>query len=625
MDKLLGTSPFEQKNLTIEPELGKIAGMRHFNKDGLLRAARDHIAMVREKIVGLLPNYKAQIKHTETTFYRLSPEQQLAANVILGTLHQKTHDLGLLYPSPYFIKCIVRFDTEAADRIFYFSKLPFAEENIYSWTTPAAVLRFTDPGKFEYTGGDQTPVKGTLKHKEQYLITDGRLVFMAAEAVEHPRELIYQEHFSKRKTEFTLPEIVEQMEAAQDKAIRTPPTHSLLISGPAGSGKTTLALHRIAYLLQAPDTAERFTADKTIVFVNDHTTRQYFAQLLPELGITNVAITTFSDFCLSHLNLYEFGYTAHSHIDTSLRNLYEYQKQQALTAIPPMYRGSIFELLTNLYAPYLTGDTIKLWKAQQTTKQLDRFDLTLLLASHLHTHKGLFTSETEYIQQKGGKVARKTKKAPLQYSLLLLDEVQNYLPKQIELLKTLLTPSGSMIYVGDLAQQTKLFTVRQWDQVGEQFTDDNTVALQKVYRSTKQILEYIAAQGYPVQTPENAREGEGVTIYQYNDIASRDEYLDRIIREHPDVTTGILAPNIDTLQQFAQKYKDNPKVKILSISEAQGVEFDVVALCDIQELLNTDLTNYPEPLKPQVAQVNRDLAYVGLTRTMNELYLLSQG
>ncbi|HNW09616.1 MAG TPA: hypothetical protein PKM52_03475, partial [bacterium] len=104
--------------------------------------------------------------------------------------------------------------------------------------------------------------------------------------------MIYQEYFSTRKTSFILPEIVAQMEKAQDQVVRAEYGGKLAITGPAGSGKTTLALHRAAYLLQSPETVDKLDANQIIVFVQDDSTRDYFSHLLPELGINDVEITT---------------------------------------------------------------------------------------------------------------------------------------------------------------------------------------------------------------------------------------------------------------------------------------------------------------------------------------------
>ncbi len=595
--------------------------MRYFNKDGLLAAATEHIARIRDLIHRTIPEYLQQITQTKARLTKLSPEDRMTAEAVIDSLTKKTQYLDGLYPSPYFIKCIARFDTDTTDRIFYFSKFPFPEEHIYSWTAPAATLRFQSPGTFTYPGGDGKPVSGTLHHKEQYLISDGHIVFMAAESTEHPRELIYQEHFSKRKVEFSLPEIVEQMEAAQDKAIRTPPTSSLLISGPAGSGKTTLALHRIAYLLQSPDTADRYAADKTLVLVNDHTTRAYFASLLPQLGITGVQITTFSDFCLLSLKLHDHSYAEQHTEDRNAHYQFEHQKMRALHQPLPTRSTEPYTYLLQAYAAYLTADTIPLWKQQVERRTLDRIDLTLLWKAAAAAG-GLHTSSTEYIPRAGGKITRKQKLVPLAYSLILLDEVQNFLPEQIALLQQLRSPAGSLIYVGDLAQQTKLGTVRSWDQAGETFTDANTVRLEKVYRSTQQILSYIQSLGYTVAIPDQAREGAAVTTHTYATNEEKYAQIQRILGAHPDVLCGVLITHTTDREPLTRRYAHHPNVKILSIPEAQGVEFDAVVLCDTNTLANVDLAISPD-LAASITQVNRDLLYVGLTRAMNTLYILN--
>lgn len=593
------------------------------NKDALLEAARGRLAEVRETLQKKLAKAKENIVVYKEKVKKLSPPDLYTAQSLLKKNEQLVEIAGALYPSPYFIKCTVQFDNHDSSRIFYFSKFALADEHIYSWTSPAAVLRFQEPGVFAYASPDGTQ-KGMLHEKKQYLITDGHIVFMAAESTQYARQLIYQEYFSKRKTEFALPEIVEQMEAAQDKAIRTPPTTSLLIAGPAGSGKTTLALHRVAYLLQSPDTAQRFTAERTIVLVNDHGTQKYFAALLPELGITNVAITTFADFVSENLGLQAYSYQALFGLTEYEQNIYAHEKNTALQSENILtYTADPWVLLDAAYKDCLTGESAYLFRDQKTRKVLDRFDVTILFKSYMHTFSELTMYETEYTQLKGGKVKRTKKALPKQYSLIILDEVQNYLPQQIELITRCLSPNGSCVYVGDLAQQTKLFTIRGWDQVGQNFTEENTVRLEKVYRSTKQILEYIQSQGFSVTIPTQGREGNQVETLNYSTNSERDEYMAHIIAIHPDVTVGILSRNPRIVSAFAEKYKAEPKVKVLSISEAQGVEFDVVILCDAQHLTNVDLSEYPESLAKQIEQVNRDLLYVALTRAMNELYIVN--
>lgn len=599
--------------------------MQHFNKDWLLSAAKEHLDKTRKRITALIPETRQSIAQKTAGLPSLDADTRYAQEAVIERLKQKIEDLGLLYPSPYFIKCIVRFDTDNTDRIFYFSKLPLTEEDIYSWTAPAAVLRFQEPGQFSYAIPGGTSQTGQLLHKEQYLITDGTILFMAAEDTEHGRELIYQEHFSKRKTDFLLPEIIEQLEAAQDKAIRTPANQNLLINGPAGSGKTTLALHRIAYLLQAPEVAEKFKAEDTVVFVNDHNTKNYFSGLLPQLGIHHVAITTFADFTRTQLRLLEIPYRERADLDEETLPLYEHAKLQALQSKDwtTYIEGSPFLTLQNIYARYLPNKELQAFLRQAQSGYLDRLDVTLLLACRIKTYGPLQKDITLLTQQKEGRVKRTKKQIPLEYSLMVLDEVQNYLPEQLALLQQLTAPFGSRMYVGDLAQQTKLFTVRDWSQVGETFTSTNTVKLDKVYRSTKQILEYIQSRGYTTYIPANSRTGNQVQTYTYINLDDCVAYIENVIAHNPDVSVGILTPDSTAITQLAKHYTHNQKVKVLSIHEAQGVEFDVVCLINSEQLLKTPPENFPETLATQVRQVHTDLLYVALTRAMNELHVLN--
>jgi DNA helicase IV len=172
--------------------------------------------------------------------------------------------------------------------------------------------------------------------------------------------------------------------------------------------------------------------------------------------------------------------------------------------------------------------------------------------------------------------------------------------------------------VGDLAQQTKLFTIRSWGQLNEEFTDENTVRLEKVYRSTKQILEYVRAQGYEIPVPESARPGDTVEIIHIDKRDNLEAPIRTIISAHTDVTIGILSMNQSFVNQLAHLSTPESRVKVLLVSEAQGVEFDVVLLCASHE----EDTVYPQELVPQIEQVRKDLLYVALTRAMNKLYIL---
>ncbi len=601
--------------------------MNQQEKDGLLKQAITTLQQVRHKIQANLTDTVAVTKTIKDKLYSLPPTEQLVQNRILSNYEKRAEELDALYPSPYFVKCQIKFDNEQDSRIFYFSKFALPDEHIYSWTSPAATLRFEQPGKFSYAIKDVSDKAGTLISKEQYMITDGKIIFMAAESLDHPRELIFQEYFSQHKSTFILPEIVEQMEKAQDMVIRAHPHGSFLISGPAGSGKTTLALHRVAYLIQSPDTAEQFTENNSIVFVQDESTQQYFGQLLPELGIHNVRITTFATWAREQLKLQEYSYTVRYGHSEKQQDIYEYQKCQALRTTPTAeYDTDIFRFLKNLYAPAFSEESQDLFvQQQQQDRTLDRFDLTALLQAYLHTNGGLVTEDIEYKQLKGGKIQRKKIIVPLKYALIVLDEVQNYLPEQVSLLRQCVDPTfNAIVYVGDLAQQTQLCTIRDWAQAGEQFSEGRTAILQKNYRSTKQILTYIKKLGYAVDIPDTIKSGPEVTELPLPTVEEEIEYVTTLSKNNSDVVIGVISKSANYLKAFREQLVAYTNVHVLSIYEAQGVEFDIVCLVGMDDATFAVSDMYDKSLTTERERVNKDLLYVALTRAMSELHVLGK-
>lgn len=98
-----------------------------------------------------------------------------------------------------------------------------------------------------------------------------------------------------------LRDIVSTIQAEQDRIIRAARNTALIIQGVAGSGKTTVALHRLAFLLY--QYKEQVSADKMIIFAPNNMFLDYISNVLPELGVGDIQQSTFSDWALQMLNL----------------------------------------------------------------------------------------------------------------------------------------------------------------------------------------------------------------------------------------------------------------------------------------------------------------------------------
>lgn len=135
-------------------------------------------------------------------------------------------------------------------------------------------------------------VTGELKLKRQYEIKNGVLKYFFDTDVqivdEFLRQLLSQNTTAKMKA------IVETIQQEQDAVIRDMENDLLMVQGVAGSGKTSIALHRAAYLMyQGLQT--KLSANNIMIISPNTIFEQYISNVLPELGEDNVISVVFED------------------------------------------------------------------------------------------------------------------------------------------------------------------------------------------------------------------------------------------------------------------------------------------------------------------------------------------
>lgn len=421
-----------------------------------------------------------------------------------------------------------------------------------------------------------------------------------------------------------LPEIIERMERAQDDVVRADYRGSFLIAGPAGSGKTTLAFHRIAFLLQSPDTSNLFSQDNVIVFVQDDATREYFGKLLPDLGLHHVQVTTFAAWAFERLNLIDHRFIRRPNGVDRVIDHYETAKLAALRSgvSGRTSNKDPYITLKKLYADHFSVDQLKLFADQIERREIDRIDITILLSLQHEKNSG-FTFQEEYFQQKQNfEITRKKRITPLQYTFMVLDEIQNYLPEQVTLLRSCIDPkTKAMLYVGDLGQRVLFGTLEKWADVGEDFANQRKVLLDKVYRSTKQIMTYIKNVGFDVALPDELREGSDVIERCFDNAESQLGFVREAIDNfEPGTQVGILAFVEADLAAYQSHFTSNRNVHLLTVHQSQGVEFDHVFLVGIDRAL----FDASADASSERAKIQKDLLYVALTRAMDGLTVVGK-
>lgn len=167
---------------------------------------------------------------------------------------------------------------------------------VYDWRSPVASVFYDfELGKVWYTS-PAGRVDGFVSLKRQYRIVDGRMVTMFDADVTINDEMLQE--ILGRSVNDKMRTIVTSIQRQQNQAIRDEHHHWLFVEGPAGSGKTSVALHRAAYWLYNRRNA--LTSKNILILSPNPVFSDYISNVLPELGEENVRRITFSDY-IEHL------------------------------------------------------------------------------------------------------------------------------------------------------------------------------------------------------------------------------------------------------------------------------------------------------------------------------------
>ncbi|USB32163.1 RNA polymerase recycling motor HelD [Paenibacillus sp. YPG26] len=201
-----------------------------------------------------------------------------------------------LFQSPYFGRIDFAEEGEQPEAIYLgiASLLDEKDEQflVYDWRAPISNLYYdSTPGPASY----QTPsgqIEGTIELKRQYVIRDGEIKLMFDTGVTIGDELLQQ--VLSRSSDAQMKSIVATIQKEQNRIIRNDRSRMLIVQGAAGSGKTSAALQRVAYLLYKY--REHLKAEQVILFSPNPMFNSYVSTVLPELGEENMRQTTFQEY-----------------------------------------------------------------------------------------------------------------------------------------------------------------------------------------------------------------------------------------------------------------------------------------------------------------------------------------
>lgn len=281
-----------------------------------LKQAKEAADKKKSEIIEAKKDVRENTEHGITSLYtsdgfealvELSQYINPVTDKIIDYEEEEEHKILLLekmIKSPYFARIDFKFDDEDEFEKIYIGrsslrKNSYQEMYVYDWRSPIASVFYRFMTGEAFYDAPCGRVTGELNLKRQYEIKNGILEYFFDSDVqivdEFLRQLLSQNTTAKMKA------IVETIQHEQDVVIRDMENDLLMVQGVAGSGKTSIALHRAAYLMyQGLQT--KLSANNIMIISPNSIFEQYISNVLPELGEDNVISSVFEDILSELLN-----------------------------------------------------------------------------------------------------------------------------------------------------------------------------------------------------------------------------------------------------------------------------------------------------------------------------------
>ncbi|WP_231272575.1 HelD family protein [Clostridium botulinum] len=256
----------------------------------------NHLIDARKKAV-------EEYRDDEDKLIEFFDHEKFVAEESFKAIDRRFKELNILQPSPYFGKVDFKEKEFNEKEDIYIGRFGITDENAYEpivvdWRAPIASLFYAGKlgeAKYDAPMGE---VDVDILAKRQFIIKKERLLGMFDSELDVKDEIL-QMVLSKKAGE-KLKDIIMTIQQEQDNIIRQPRKKTLIVDGVAGSGKTTIALHRVAYLLY---NYRKILQDKVLILGPNNIFMEYISTVLPSLGEIGVRQQTFKEFALEILEL----------------------------------------------------------------------------------------------------------------------------------------------------------------------------------------------------------------------------------------------------------------------------------------------------------------------------------
>ena len=257
---------------------------------------------VTQYILDYRKNAVEEYKDDEDKLIEYFDHERYVKEQAFTTIDKKLKELTILKESPYFGRVTfndLEFDQKDTLYVGRFGVTPEGsyEPVIVDWRAPVASLFYHGSlGEASYTSPDG-PIKCDIEGRRQIIVKKGELKGVFDSAID-VKDDILQMVLSNNSSD-KLKDVIMTIQQEQDEIIRKERTSNIVVNGVAGSGKTTIALHRVAYLLY---NYRKELEDKVLILGPNGIFMEYISQVLPSLGEVGVKQETFASFALKEMD-----------------------------------------------------------------------------------------------------------------------------------------------------------------------------------------------------------------------------------------------------------------------------------------------------------------------------------